>query len=77
MGIDQVGKLAEQIGFEGAANASVLQGDQILVFAADDATILDEFGVDVDFAKVVDDDGHLMAFRIGEDMIDQGGFAWA
>ena len=74
---NDVVQLLYQIHLEGAADATVLQGDEAVVLSAHDAAFLDEVGVNVHFANIVDDNGETNAAAVGEDAIQEGGFAAA
>ena len=55
-GTHQLVDLLDEIGLQRAADATVLQGDEAVVFLSHNAAFLDEVGVDVYFADVVHDD---------------------
>ena len=57
-------QLLYEIHFQGAADTSILQCHQTLIFLADDAAFLDEVSVDIHFADVIDNDGKLDASLI-------------
>ena len=48
------GKLGYEIHLEGATDASVLQGDQAVVTAAHDTSLLNKVGIYIDFAYIID-----------------------
>ena len=58
---DDVLQLLDEIHLQRAADAAVLQGHERVVLLVDDAALLDEVGIDVDFSDVVDNDGKLDA----------------
>ena len=77
LGRNQIVDLVNEIRFQGAADAAVGKRDEAIVARRDDASFFDEIGVDVYLADVIDDDRHMVAFRVFEDMVDQRGFAAA
>ena len=65
--------LLHQVGFQGAADAAVLEGnDAVLVLLHNAGSLFNEGGVDVHLANVVDDDGHLVAGLIVQYVVHQG-----
>ena len=77
LGRNQIVDLVNEIRFQGAADAAIGKRDEAIVTRRDDASFFYEIGVDVDLADVIDDDRHMVAFRVFEDMVDQRGFAAA
>ena len=76
--VDQLHHLFDEVHLEGAADAAVLQGDQVArVVLPNDAAFLDERGVDVHLADVVDDDGEAYAAPVGEYAVEEGCLAAA
>ena len=69
LGSGKLDDLLHQIHLQGAADAAVLQGDEVIVFLSDGAALGNQGSVNIDFADIVDDDGHLIALLIGEDMV--------
>ena len=68
----KLGELLDEVGAQRAADASVLEGHQVvLVAAAHDAALLDELGVDVHFAQVIDNHGKAYVAFVGEDAVQQ------
>ena len=62
---------ADQVAAHGAADAAVVHLEDFLV-GADDEVV-----VDADLAELVDDDGELLAVRLGQDAVEQRGLAGA
>lgn len=60
-----------------AADAAVGELDEAVLAAGEVAFAGDECGVDVDFGEVVDDDRDALAMAVGEDVVEEGGFAGA
>ena len=60
-----------------AAQTAIGELDDVVLRAGGIAAALEEFAVDPDIAELVDDDGELLALRIGEHMADEGGLAGA
>lgn len=77
VGEGDVAELVDEVEFEGAADAAVLEWDEAVVGLSDDAALLDEGGVDVDLSDVVDDDGEADALTVGEEAVEECGFAAA
>ena len=69
---DDVVELLHQVHLERATDASVLKGDQAVVLTPNDATLLDEVGIDVDLAYVVDYHGETDAATVREDSVEEG-----
>ena len=67
----KLGQLGHEVHLERAADAAVLQSDERIVGTAHDATLLDEVGVDVDFAYIIDYHGELDAALVGEYTVQQ------
>ena len=63
--------MGDQIHLQCAADAAVLERDQTVVRRVHDSTFLDEVGIDVDFAYVIDYDRELDALLVGEYSVDQ------
>ena len=61
----QLEKLFYQVGFQGAADATVLKRYQAIVFLVYNATFLNQVGIDVYFAQIVYNNGKLDASFIG------------
>ncbi len=74
--VGDAAQLACQVVGQRAAQAPVGHGDEVAVYLRQ-AALLDEAGVDVDLADVVDDDGGADALLVGEDVVEQGGLACA
>ena len=75
--VARVGNLAELAGEvvgERAAEAPVRHGDEVAVYLGEPA-LLDERGVHVDLADVVDDDGGTDALLILKDVVEKRGLA--
>ena len=70
-GAAEVVQLGDKVHFQRAADAAVLERDKAVVRGADNAAFLDEVRVDVHLAYVIDDDGELDAFLVGEYSVDQ------
>ncbi len=70
-------KLLNQIHLKCAANATVLQCNQTVILLSDDATLLNKARVNVDFTDIIDNDGKLNAFLVGEYSVQQRRFATA
>lgn len=70
-GAHEARELFDEVLFERAAYAAVLEGDEVVVLSGDHAAFFDEVGVDVHFADVVDDDGHLVTARVLEQVVDE------
>ena len=60
-----------EVAAHGAADAAVVHLEHFLV-GADDEVV-----VDADLAELVDDDGVLLAVRLGQDAVEQRGLAGA
>ena len=56
--------LLDQVGPQRAADASILERHQALVFLAYYASLLDQVGIDVHLANVVDDHSELDALFV-------------
>ena len=69
--------LLDEIGLQGAADASVLQGHQTVVLFADDPSFLDEVRIDIHFSDIIDDDGEFNSFPVCKYMVYQGGLSAA
>ena len=72
-GVCQAGELVSQVVGKGAADAAVGERDKVV--GGRKAAILDEAGVDVDLADVVDDDGRADAAVVGQNVVEQRGLA--
>ena len=72
--LQDIVQLFHQVHLQGAADASVLERYQAVVFLAHDASFLDKVGIDVHFTDVVHDDGELDAPFVGKDVVYQGCF---
>ena len=70
-------ELLHEIHLQGAADASVLQGHETVVLLANDSAFLDQGGVHVDFAEVVDYHGELDSLSVGEYAVQQSGLSAA
>ena len=68
-------ELGHEVHLERTADAAVLQGHEAVVGLAHDAALLDQVGVDVDLAEVIDDHGELDAAAVGEDPVQERGLA--
>ena len=66
---DDVSQLFDKVHLQCAADAAVLKGNEAFVLLSDDASLLDEVGINIHFADVVDDDGKLNALFVGENSI--------
>ena len=75
--LHQLEYLFDEVGLQGAADATVLQGHEAVVFLSHDTPLLDEVGVDVHLADVVDNNGKLDAALVGKDMVYQSRFPTA
>ena len=75
--LQYVAYLFYQVHLQRTADAAVLQGYQAVVLLAYNAAFLDEVGVDIYFADVVDDDGKLDAAFVGQNLVDQCGLSTA
>ena len=65
--------LLHQVGFQRAADAAVLEGDDaVLVLFHNARSFFDEGGIDIHLANVVDDDSHLVASLVVQDVVHQG-----
>ena len=73
----QLVELLHEIHLKGAADASVLEGDEAVVLLPYDSALLDQGGVHVDFAEVIDDHGELDTFSVGEYAVQQSGLSAA
>ena len=74
---EDVLQLLDEVHLQRTADATVLQGHERVVLLAYDTTLLDEVGVDVHLADVVDDDGKLDALPVLQDTVQQGGLTAA
>ena len=70
-------ELLDQIVFEGAADAAVLESNETLVFLAHNPAFLNQVGIDVDFSDIIDNHRKADALAVVEDAVDQGGLAAA
>ncbi len=75
--IHDVLQLLHEIHLEGAAYTAILQCHEAVVVFTHNAALLDERGVDVDLANVVDDDGKFYSLLVAQDAVDKGGLAAA
>ena len=64
-------ELLHQVHLQRAADTSVLQGNERVVFLAHYTTFLYKVCIDVHLTYVVDDDGKLDAFLVGQDFVEQ------
>ena len=69
--LHEIGELFHEVHLQGAADATVLQGDERIVLLVHDAALLDEACIDVHLTDVVDDDGKLNALAVGEYAVEQ------
>ena len=69
------GNLFNQVGFERAADASVLKRNEALVLLADHSAFGNQVCVNVYFAYVVDNHGETYSFPIVENPVQQGSLA--
>ena len=67
--------LLDEIHFQGAADAAVLQGHERIVFCVDDASALNQIGVNIDFTDIIDYDRETYAAAVGEYMVYESGLA--
>ena len=65
--------LLDEIHLQRATDAAVLQGHQTIVFLINNTALLNQVGIDIDFAKVVDNYRKANTALVGEDVVDQGG----
>ena len=72
-----VAELFDEIHLQRAADAPVLKGYEVVVLLGHYPTLLNEVGIDVDFADVVDDDGETDAATVVEDTVQECGLAAA
>ena len=77
LGARQLDDLLHQIDLERAADAAVLQRNEVVVLLCHRAALGDQRRVDIDLADVVDDDRYLVALLVGENMVENSGFACA
>ena len=74
---DEVEYLFEQVGLQGTADTAVFEGNEAVVFQFHGAALGNEGGVDIYLADIIYDNSDLVAFLIGEHVIEQGGLARA
>ena len=70
-------ELLNEVHLQRAADASVLQCYEAVVFLSDHSAFGYQVGIDVHFANVVDDHGKLYSFAVVEDPVEQGSLAAA
>ena len=75
LGVDDVVELFDEVHLQRAADTSVLQCHEAVVALAYHAALLDEAGVDVHLADVVDDDGEADAFLVFQNTVQKSGLA--
>jgi hypothetical protein len=73
----KLGDLPDQVGAQGAADASVGKGNQAVVALRNPVPLLNQGSVDVHFPHIVDDDGRLHAFLVVQHMVDHSGLSGA
>ena len=74
-GVSDVLELLCEVACERAADAAVGEWDEVVGLR--EAAVLDEAGVDVDLADVVDDDGRADSLVVAEDVVQERGLAGA
>ena len=74
-GVSDVLELLCEVACERAADAAVGERDEVVSLR--EAAVLDEAGVDVDLADVVDDDGCADSLVVAEDVVQERGLAGA
>ena len=74
---DDVAQLFDQIHLQRATNATILQSHEAFLLLSDDATFLDEVGIDIHLADVVDDNRELDATLVGEYSVQKSCFSAA
>ena len=67
--LHDVVQLLDKVHLESAADASVLQCHQTLVFLPHDSALLDEARIDVNLSQVIDNDGKFYVLLISENMV--------
>ena len=67
----EVIELVDEVHLQGAADAAVLKRDETVVSTADDTSLLDKVGIDVDFADVIDDHGETYSLAVVEYSVEQ------
>ena len=67
--LDNVLQLLDEVHFQCAADASVLQSHQRVVLLVDDATLLNQRCVNVHLTDIIHDNGKLDTFLVGKDTI--------
>ena len=73
--LGQLAKLVGKVVSQSAANAAICQRYKVAVLLCDDAALLNEVGVYVDLADIVDDDGGADAFVICKNVIQKSRLA--
>ena len=71
-GVDDVVELLDKVHLQCTADTAVLQCHKTVVALAHDTTLLDQRGVDIHLADVVDDDGEADAFLILQYAVQKG-----
>ena len=75
LGLHQVVDLLHEVHLQSAADAAVLERHEAVVLRAHDAAFLDEVGVNVNLAYIVDNHGKLDAAFIGQNVVEQSSLA--
>ena len=73
----QVMELGHQIHLERAADTAVLECYQRVIVLTDHPALLNERGVDIHLADIIDDNGEANTFVIGQNTVQQGCFTAA
>lgn len=71
----KVEKLVHEVHLEGAANAAVLEGNEIVVALSFETVACNEACIDVYFADIIDDYGKADSFSVVEYFIEKRGLA--
>ena len=69
--------LLHEVHLESAADTAVLQLDEALVFLADDAAFLNETGINIYLADIIDDNGKFDTTIVRENVINESSLAAA
>ena len=70
-----VAQLLHEVHLQGAADAAVLQGHEVVVFLCYDTSLLNQVGIDIHFANIIDNHGKADAATVVEDAIQERGLA--
>ena len=69
--LNERANLLDKVGFESTADTAVLERNEVIILFLNDSALLNQLGVDVHLAYIVDDNGNLVALLVGEDVVEQ------